>query len=174
MARPSLPLKIPSSALCIEQKGWVDFEWAFASGHGRLPTSTCKGSWNSENTRRDIWVACPLALTSAVNCWVDEDRWFKPLFSVKASLSVAWWDAWVTQVVICTPIWLAHLVKAKVKSRHSNIQDVLNIWEVYDSEVQYMPIETFRSLQVHMKVTCFLFEKSGPLLLRLHFAMFAV
>ena len=42
MASPSLlrwifnvlPLKIPSLVLCVEQKGWVDLELAFASGHG--------------------------------------------------------------------------------------------------------------------------------------------
>ena len=94
---------------------------------------------------------------------------------VKASLNVAGWDAWVTQVVACTPSWPTHKIKAEDKSRHSNMQEVLNIWEVHDRELQSMPIETIRSLQgCFHEVTCLLLGKSGLLLLRLLCAMLVV
>ena len=99
-----LPLKIPFLAVCIEQKGWVDLELAFASGHGRLTTGTCKVSWNWEGYEKGFIGCLPLGPTSVVDCWVDEDRCFEPHFSEKAFLIVARWDAWDTQVFTCTPV----------------------------------------------------------------------
>ena len=124
--------------------------------------NTCKVNWTSEGTRRDFLVARPLALTSALNCWVHHDRWFKPHFSVKATINVKRWNAQVTQVVTCTPLWPAHFVKATDRSGHSTSQDVTKIWEVYDSGLQYMPIEVIR-------VGIF-----GPLPLSTHYATHTV
>ena len=67
----------------------------------------------------DFFIVFPFALTSAVNYWIVQERWFKPQVSVKATLVIARRDAWVTQVVTCTPIWPAHWAQAREKSRHS-------------------------------------------------------
>ena len=55
----------------------MDLEAAFASGQDYQPTSTCKVSWTSNSTRRNFLVACSLALISAVNCWIDQEKWIK-------------------------------------------------------------------------------------------------
>ena len=145
------PLKIPPLTLCMELRGGVDLESAFASGQGQQHTGTCIVSWTSDGTRRDFLRDCSLALTSVVNCWIDQERWFKPHFSVRASLLVARWGVWVTQVVTCTPIWPAYQVKTKDRSKHSSSQDVINIWDFFDSELQYIAMEIIRSLQKYFQ-----------------------
>ena len=49
------------------------------------------------------------------------------------------------------------------KSRHSTFQEVMTIGEVYDSGLQYMPLEVIRSIKIHsMKTTLLRLGLFGP------------
>ena len=168
-----LYLKIPSLAMCMEQGGWVDLESAFASGHGRQPTGTCKVGWTSDGICRDFLVARPLPLTSALNCSVDQERWLKPHFPIKATLDVDRCVIWLHRQLLAHTSWLVRWVQTGDKFRHSTSQDVINIWEVYDSGLQYLSMEISRSLQISLKTgnVSTPLVKVGLQLREMHFAM---
>ena len=101
------PFKIPCLAKGILDGLIVDFAEKFSASRGNLSAPTCKNAWDSEGTRRDFILGNPAAFAACTGCWVDEARWFRPHFFVKASLHVGRWTAHVTRARTYSPVWPA-------------------------------------------------------------------
>ena len=85
------PFKIPCLAKRISDGSIVDFAESHSASRGFLVAPTCKNVWDSEGTRRDFILGSPAAFAACTGCWVDETRWFRPHFAVKATLEIARW-----------------------------------------------------------------------------------
>ena len=74
----------------IAEGSWIDFTEQLSAGGGNLPAPTCKNVWDSVGTRRDFILGCPSAFAPCSDCWVDDKRWLKPHFSVRAENLGRW------------------------------------------------------------------------------------
>ena len=141
------PSKIPCLAKGISEISIVDFEHHFSACKGDLAAPTCKNVWDSEGTRRDFILGNLAAFAACTGCWVDESRWFKPHFPVKASLDVGRWSARVTKAKTYTPVWPALWLPALDKSKTSPNKEVQEVWKVNDERLKVIDMDTVRSLE---------------------------
>ena len=58
----------------------------------------------------DFILGNPAAFAACTDCWEDESRWFRPHFSVRATLEVGRWSAHVTKARTYTPVLACPLV----------------------------------------------------------------
>ena len=119
---------------------WVDFEEAWALVAGLQLAPTCKRGWTAAGGhRRDFILGSPPAAAAALLfCKVQLDRWIAPHLAVRALFDCGRWESWVTQLVQCTPLWLASWLPAVDQGRSSKSAEVQRVWEVYDERLQFM------------------------------------
>ena len=141
------PFKIPCLAKGISEGLIVDFGERYSASGGFLVAPTCKNVWDSEGTRRDFILGNPAAFAACTGCWVDEARWFRPHFSVKASLDVGRWTAHVTKARTYSPVWPALWLPALDKSKTSPNKEVQEVWKVYDERLKVVDAQTVLRLE---------------------------
>ena len=108
----------------------------------RPPSSTCQFQLDEDKgSRRDFFLACPIALAAASMCSVLPDRWFTPHFHVCAEFALSSWDATVERARIHSPLWPACWLDCLDRSRSSLSPEVRDIWDVYIREVGFVPLE---------------------------------
>ena len=127
---------------------WVDLEQAFAFGRGVSPSSTCQFQLDEDKgSRRDFILACPIALAAASMCSVLPDRWFTPHFAVCAEFALSSWNAIVrTGQDSFSPCGLLAWLDCPDRSRSSQTLVVRDIWDVYNREVGFVPLEVRTNL----------------------------
>ena len=125
----------------------VDFEHHFSASRGVLAAPTCKNVWDSEGTRRDFVLGNSAAFAACTGCWVDESRWFRPHFSVWASLDVGRWSAHVTKARTFTPVWPALWLPALDKSRTSPNKEVQEVWKAYEERLKVVDWDAVQCLE---------------------------
>ena len=144
------PSKIPCLAKGILEGLIVDFEYHFSASRGVLAAPTCKNVWDSEGTRRDFILGNPAAFAACSGCWVDESRWFRPHFSVRASLEVGRWSAHVTKARTFTPVWPALWLPALDKSKTSPNKEDQDVWKVYEERLKVVDLDTVHGLEASL------------------------
>ena len=82
------------------------------------------------------WFA--LAAAAILSCKVQLDRWIASHLAIRALFDCGRWESWVTQPVLCTPLWPASWLPAIDKSRGSKSVEVQRVWEIYDERLQFM------------------------------------
>ena len=136
------PRKIPCLLKGIMEGHWFDLQDAWARASGGVPDVTCKRDLACVGgTRRDFILGCPLATAALGGCWVDQDRWVQPHFSVGASFSACRWSERVEQPIWVTPLWPAYWVSTIDKTRNSKSVEVRGIWEIYDDVLEFIPAD---------------------------------
>ena len=108
---------------------------------------TCKNVWDSVGTQRDFILGNPAAFAACTGCWVDECRWFRPHFSVKAVLDTGRWISYVTKAKTFTPIWPALWLPALDKSRTSSNKEVQQVWLVYEERLKTVDLQSVMRIE---------------------------
>ena len=134
------PRKIPCLLKGIMEGHWFDLQDAWARASGGVPDVTCKRDLACAGGT-DFILGCPLATAALGSCWVDQERWIQPHFSVGANFSGSRWSARVVQPVWVTPLWPASWVAAIDKTRNSKSAEVREVWEIYDDVLQFIPVD---------------------------------
>ena len=77
------PTIILSFAKSIGNGHWIDVEQAFAIGRGVAPACICLFQLDEdEGSRKNLTLACPIAMAATTACCVLPDRWFTPHFAI--------------------------------------------------------------------------------------------
>ena len=105
-----------------------------------MPAPTSKNVWDSLDNRRDV------VLCSPSGCRVDGERWFRPQFSVWASLDLGRWSASATIHKTFTLIWLALWLTALDKSRSSSSGEVQEAWAVFDERLKVVDVASWEAI----------------------------
>ena len=87
------------------------------------------------------------AFDACTDCWVNEARWFKPHFPVRAILEVGRWSAYVTKARTFTPIWPALWLPALDKSRTSPNKELQEVWAVYEDRLKTVDLDFFHGVE---------------------------
>ena len=112
------PTEIPGLAKEISAGLWVDLHAAWACASGRLPSVTCKHTWNSAGrSRRDFMVGCPRAAAAVTGCMVQEDGWIVPHLTVRAHFQYSRCVSRFSQPVQRSPLWPASWLPWCVEGR---------------------------------------------------------
>ena len=141
------PIVIPSLAKGVMDGHWIDLEQAFATGRGVAPSHTCQFQLDEDKgSRRDLVLACPIAMAAAAACRVFARSLVHSGFFCLCGVRSLCLDATVERARVYSPLWPACWLTCLDRSGRSPSHAVQNIWDVHVQEVGFVPREVGEKL----------------------------